>query len=229
MAKLVDKEFGEIDIRKIRSSRSVRVSVAPDGRLRATMPFFASVRSLKNLIESSREEIRRMHTQQMPSIIYRDGMQVGKSHSLLVTSGPALKVRRQKLKILAELPPDTDIEDTGVQTAIRAQVRSALRVEAKHYLPRRLERLAGELDCTYERVRFSHASTRWGSCSSTGTISLNIALMQLPFELIDYVLLHELCHTEQMNHSPDFWNLVAQADPEYLQHRRILKNHSPTI
>lgn len=229
MATLVDEEFGEIVVRKSRTARHIRVTVAPDGRLRASMPFFASMRSLKSLLHSSRPQIRNMLLEHRPKLTYTDGSRIGKSHSLLVAQGTDLKVKREQLKIIVTLPVDMLLESLAVQEKIREQVRSALRIEAKHYLPRRLERLSTQLDCSYEKVRFSHASTRWGSCSSTGTISLNIALMQLPFELIDYVLVHELCHTKQMNHSQVFWNLVERADPEYIQHRRMLKKYSPTI
>lgn len=229
MATFTDDEFGEVTIRKSHRSRHIKISVAPDGRLRASMPAFSSTRGLKRLIADSREEIRSMLAQVAPDTHYEHGMQIGKSHSLLVTEGTKLSVARHQLKLVVTLPPEIRLHDTQAQELLREHIRHALRREAKHYLPRRLEVLAQQLDCQYERVRFSHASSRWGSCSTSGTISLNIALMQLPFELIDYVLIHELCHTKQMNHSQTFWGLVGDADPEYQQHRRAIKKYSPTI
>lgn len=229
MATLTDEEFGEITIRKSHRARHVKISVAPDGRLRASMPAFASTRGLKRLLSDSRDEIRQMLAQQAPGTYYEHGMQIGKSHSLLVVEGAVLAVTRQELKLVVTLPATLKLHDSQVQDLLREHIRTALRREAKHYLPRRLEVLARQLNCQYERVRFSHASSRWGSCSTSGTISLNIALMQLPFELIDYVLIHELCHTKQMNHSKNFWELVATEDPEYMLHRRMIKKYSPTI
>lgn len=229
MAILQDDEFGDITIRKHSRSRHIKISIAPDGTLRASMPTHATLRHLQSMVSGSRTAIRKLLIEQNPQQVYTDGMQIGKSHSLITQRGSTLAVRRQQLKLVVTLPPDHAIDDAATQQAIRQEVRKVLRKEASHYLPRRLKVLASQLNCTYERVRFSHASTRWGSCSSSGTISLNIALMNLPFHLIDYVLIHELCHTKQMNHSPAFWELVKTADPNYLAHRRTLKQFTPTI
>lgn len=229
MATYRDDEFGEIDVRKLRRARYIRVSVAPNGKLRASMPLFASSRGLRSLISESREEIRAMLAVHTKDLIYEDGMRVGKSHSIICIAAPTFRISTKKLRIIVELPDIRDIRLPDIQAAIRDEVRKNLRKEAQHYLPRRLATLANQLGCSYERVRFSHAGTRWGSCSSRGTISLNIALMQLPFELIDYVLIHELCHTKEMNHSQDFWRLVEIGDQNYQAHRKILKTHTPTI
>ncbi len=107
--------------------------------------------------------------------------------------------------------------------------KKILMKKAKAYLPYRLEYFAKLYGYTYERVRFSHANTRWGSCSSNGTISLNIGLMQVPKVLQDYVLLHELAHLHHMDHSAAFWAEVGSHDPRYKEHRRRLKSFSPGV
>lgn len=225
-----DDEFGKITIRRSARATQVRLRVAPDGTLRASLPMYAPTFLVKRLLKTSRPELRDLLLQSQPSTLYQDGMQIGKSHVLTIraTDGP-LSVTRRGQRISVDLPDGKSLEDRDVVRAIRDAVIAALRVEAKSYLPKRLSYLANQYGLTYQKARFSHASGRWGSCSTTGTISLNIALMKLPFELIDYVIIHELAHTRQMNHSPEFWNIVAVGDPNYKLHRRALKQEIPSI
>ena len=226
-----DKEFGKITIRRSARATHVSVRLAPDGTLRASLPLYAPTLLVKHLLRNSRDELRKILAQSKPEYIYKNGMQIGKSHRLIVqiAENQELSVKRHAQKILVKLPQHKQLDNPDVVRKIRDTIISALRIEAKSYLPRRLSYLAQKYSLNYNKTRFSHASGRWGSCSSSGTISLNIALMKLPFELIDYVIIHELSHTKQMNHSPVFWALVATADPNYKVHRRALKLHNPTI
>lgn len=229
MPTIQDEEFGSITVRRSARATQVRLRVSPTGTLRASMPVYAPLFLLKRLIKSSRPQLRAMLQQAQPVVTYHDGQLIGKSHTLIVRTGSRVTVTRSKQRIVVTLPEYKTLHDADIIQKIREVSTAALRTEAKNYLPRRLKYLADAKGFGYEKVRFSHASSRWGSCSSTGTISLNIALMKLPFELIDYVIIHELAHTVHMNHSDAFWRLVAQGDPEYKQHRRLLKNEAPSI
>ncbi len=230
MPTIHDEEFGAIVVRRSPQATQVRLRVAPDGTLRASMPVYAPIFLLKRLIKSSRPQLREMLTQAQPTSSYTDGQQIGKSHTLIVRRGTGTaSVTRNKQHIVVTLPEDKTLADSDVIRMVRDASIAALRIEAKNYLPRRLEYIANNYGFVYNKVRFSHASSRWGSCSSTGTISLNIALMKLPFELIDYVLIHELAHTKEMNHSQEFWALVSRGDPNYKLHRKMLKQEAPSI
>jgi len=230
MPTITDEEFGTIVVRRSTRATQVRIRVAPDGTLRASLPVYAPLFLLKKLVKSSRPQLRAMLQQAQPTVTYENGQQIGKSHTLIVRTGArSLSVTRSKQQIIVSLPPTKTLRDADVVREIRDASRAALRIEAKSYLPKRLAYLADMHGFSYNKVRFSHASSRWGSCSSTQTISLNIALMKLPFELIDYVLIHELAHTVEMNHSTDFWNLVAEGDPSYKLHRKRLKQEAPSI
>lgn len=224
-----DEEFGKITVRRSARASQVRLRVGPDGTLRASLPLYAPTFLVKRLVKSSRHELRTLLEQAQPTTTYTNGMRIGKSHTLLVRSAATPSVQRKGQQIIVTLPPSTTLNSPDIVRMMRDVVITALRVEAKSYLPKRLAFLAKTHGFSYAKVRFSHASGRWGSCSTEGTISLNIALMKLPFELIDYVLIHELAHTRHMNHSPEFWALVAQGDPDYKLHRRALKQEAPTI
>ena len=91
------------------------------------------------------------------------------------------------------------------------------------YIEERLEHYNAHYDFLYKRISVREQRSRWGSCSSEGNLTFNIALLGLRRELRDYVIVHELCHLREMNHSPAFWNLVAETEPNYKALRKELK------
>ncbi len=107
--------------------------------------------------------------------------------------------------------------------------KKMLMKKAKEYLPYRLEYYAKLYGYDYDKCRLTHANTRWGSCSSNRTISLNIGLMKVPEVLRDYVILHELAHLHHMDHSKAFWAEVYEHDKNYKIHEKKLKLFNPGV
>jgi len=106
---------------------------------------------------------------------------------------------------------------------LRAALRRWLKRRAGLLLPPRLTELAGLHGFDFTRVTIRHQHTRWGSCSSLGTISLNAKLMFVAPELVDHVLLHELCHTVHPDHGDGFQTLIASLEPNHRQRRAALR------
>lgn len=120
------------------------------------------------------------------------------------------------------------IKDPTEQRA-RDYQKKMLMKKAKEYLPYRLEYFAKLYGYSYSKCRLSHANTRWGSCSSNKTISLNIGLIKLPEVLRDYVIIHELAHLNHMDHSRAFWQEVGSHDKNYKVHEKKLKFFNPGL
>ncbi|ARU06591.1 hypothetical protein CCO03_02285 [Comamonas serinivorans] len=108
-------------------------------------------------------------------------------------------------------------------TRWHAAVLSWLQGLARRHFAARLDHFAPLVGVRWQRMGLTNARTRWGSASSDGSIRLHWRLIQLPPELADYVIVHELAHLHEMNHSPRFWAIVARVMPDYAQHRRALK------
>ena len=133
-------------------------------------------------------------------------------------------LKRNREAIREKLP----LKDPATQRA-RDYQKKLLAKKAREYLPYRLEYLAKLFGYSYGKCRLTHANTRWGSCSSNRTISLNIGLMKVPEALCDYVIVHELAHLNHMDHSKDFWAEVGRHDKNYKIHEKKLKNYSPGV
>ena len=123
-------------------------------------------------------------------------------------------------------PEGFDMKTKGFQEFVKKMIIETLRKEAKHVLPKRLEELAQRCGFKFNKVSIRNASMRWGSCSGENNISLNLHLMRLPEHLIDMVLLHELCHTIEKNHSKAFWDLLDKVCDNVLTKKKELKAYS---
>lgn len=113
---------------------------------------------------------------------------------------------------------------TSDEAAVRRATQSWLLGQARRQFTRQLDHWAPQLDVRWQRLTVSSARTRWGSASAGGAIRLNRRLIHLPPEVIDYVVVHELAHLHEMNHSARFWQHVAHALPDFEVRRERLKS-----
>ena len=112
---------------------------------------------------------------------------------------------------------------TAIPTGKREYL--ARREEARALVEERLVKWNALYQCDYGRVAIKNTRSLWGSCSRRGNLNFTFALVHLPSQLVDYVVVHELCHLKEANHSKHFWALVAKALPEYKQLRESLRTY----
>jgi len=122
-----------------------------------------------------------------------------------------------KLAARPQLPPLTE-------KALRE-----LAARASEDISRRVARLAPKVGVDFGRITIRSQRTRWGSCSAKGNLNFNCLLMLCPEEIRDYVVVHELCHRKELNHSPKFWAEVEKACPDYVRHRVWLREHGGAL
>ena len=101
--------------------------------------------------------------------------------------------------------------------------------KALQHIPKRVSYYAKQIGVTYEKITIRNQKTRWGSCSSKGNLNFNCLLMLTPPEVIDYVVVHELCHRKEMNHSKAFWAEVEKVIPDYKEQVKWLKENGGKI
>lgn len=101
--------------------------------------------------------------------------------------------------------------------------------QALQIIPQRVAHFALLVGVTYGRITIRNQKTRWGSCSAKGNLNFNCLLMLTPPEVMDYVVVHELCHRKEMNHSPRFWAEVERILPDYKVRRKWLKDHGNSL
>ncbi len=114
-------------------------------------------------------------------------------------------------------------------TPLTEEEISALLSRAKEVIPQRAAYYAAQIGVTYNRICIKRLHSRWGSCSEKKNLNFNCLLMLAPAEVVDAVVVHELCHLKQMNHSPAFYREVLRVFPDYHRHDRWLREHGEEL
>lgn len=206
---LEDKELGRLLVRVNVRARRLTFRTREDA-IHVTVPPGTTIGEVKNAVEQLRPRLRAARQQQSRPLIDLDYRIDTEFFKLSLVGGERdrsfrarnwgkcrLSVRRMQTSQIKKL-----------QAWLRKVIEEALRRNAKIILPPRLYALSLQHNLSYKSVKINSSSGRWGSCSARGNINLSYFLVLLPKHLIDYVLLHELAHTREMNHGERFWALL---------------------
>ncbi|QXL85886.1 M48 family metallopeptidase [Comamonas sp. NLF-1-9] len=157
--------------------------------------------------------------QQAARIVWAEGGQLPWQGGVLTLRCDGLR----RAPLLSGEQLHTGLPPGSPTSVLRARVLAWFQREARAHFAQQVQRFAPRLQVQPARVLLTSAATRWGSASAQGSIRLNWRLMHLRPELIDYVVVHELAHLREMNHSPRFWAIVEQLVPQHRQLRRELR------
>lgn len=226
-----DKDFGKIHFVVRRSARNITMRVKEDG-LHVTTPPYRSITALLEAIAPFRERLRNVCSEVKPKPFDLNFSIEAECFRLKLETSQLknFTVSMRDETVVITCPAHADFTTERVQTLVKNAVMRAMRKKAEEYLPPLVQYWSSLFDLPYNKVTISKARSRWGSCSSKRDISLSFYLMLLPAHLMDYVILHELAHTREMNHGPKFWELLNQlTDGKALVLRKELRMHRPVF
>lgn len=219
------------DVEIIRSKRRKTMALAVgNGTVKVRMPARLALHHAERFIEQKQHWIKAKLAQNPPieDRLYRDGETLpflGNLLTLRISPGNGKnQVRREDDNLFI-----TSRQKLPSQSALKKQVTDWYKQQAGDYLSRRTNELAISSGLRPASVEVKTYKARWGSCTISGKVQLNWKLVMAPTAIIDYVIIHELCHLKQHNHSPAFWQLVGQFDSNFTRHRAWLKGNGQQL
>lgn len=204
----IDKDLGRVAI--LRNVRAKRVIARrKPGYIQLTVPNRFSMTQISDIFREMKPRLEFLP--EKPEVKFT-------ADSLFRTLSFSLRIEKRSVArhymslkdgvLYIVCPQDTDLEDAEVQAMIRNCIEQAMRHEAKRLFGAKLTALAKQYNFMFTGLKINKSRSRWGSCSSKKAINLSYFCCLLPEYLIDFVMLHELCHTVEMNHGERFWQLL---------------------
>ena len=215
-------------------SRSVRLQISREDGLVITVPKAFNQRLLPGILQSKLDWINRT-IERINRLPIPAAKSLPDKLTLLATNETWLIVYRTESGnsiSLAEQPHGRVLIVSGKiggKTAVKRILKGWLKEKAARLLPDWLDRISRKTGLPYQNLTIRDQKTRWGSCSALKNINLNLRLIFLPPHLVDYIIIHELCHTQVLSHSSTFWKLVASFYPQYKEARKQLRELAKEI
>jgi predicted metal-dependent hydrolase len=220
---------GEVTLAKRRGTTNIRLSINAAGKIRVGLPSWTPYAAGITFVKSKSEWISKQLAHHAIDPL-QEGDLIGKAHRLHFLLEPDINAIKTKVAERAiYITSDLSFDHPKVQSRALAAAERSLKNESSKLLPKRLEQLALKNGFSYKDVRVRKLTARWGSCSSAKAITLSYYLIQLPWHLIDYVLLHELSHTEHLHHGKDFWERFTKALPDARKMQKEIRNYRPVV
>jgi predicted metal-dependent hydrolase len=222
-------EIGEVILSKRKGASYMRLSINATGKIRVGMPYWTPYQAGIVFVKSKSAWIK-SHLAQYSIRKLAPGDLIGKSHRLHYVFAEGIyeittRVKDNQVIVTTGL----SLNDMRVQNKIMNACEKALKKDAQQLMPQRLQYLALKYGFSYREVSVRKLTGRWGSCSNKSDITLSYYLIQLPWKLIDYVLLHELVHTKHMHHGKDFWDEFKRILPNAKQLQKEIRAYKPLV
>lgn len=214
--------------------RSLSLQIQPNGDILVKAPLFLPQFEIDRFVKSKEiwidKTLQKIQKHGMHAPLQKHTYQVGDSFYYLGNQYSLKFSNEYKQKLQFEqafIVPDV-IAKKG-KTAIKLAITKWYKNIARDLFEQRLMIFSTNNALKYNEFRLTSAKTRWGSCTSQNNIRLNWKLLMAPIEVLDYVVIHELCHTVHHNHSKSFWDLVISIEPNYKIHRKWLKENGHNL
>ncbi|HZW81863.1 MAG TPA: SprT family zinc-dependent metalloprotease [Candidatus Deferrimicrobium sp.] len=234
---IINSQIIDYELRKNKLSKYIRLTISAKKGLIVTIPHGTSIKSVEQtLIEKRAWILKNLAKANNPHKDHVTLFNLGTKLLFLGKEFP-LEIARENVRSFSvefdqqafKLRIPSDLSQEEEQEGIARILLGWYTQQAKIFIPQRTEQLAKVLQMDYNRVTIKDLKSRWGSCSQLRNLNFNFRLVLAPLYIVDYVIVHELCHLKELNHSKLFWLEVERFCPEYKQHRQWLKTNAQSL
>jgi len=210
-----------VSVRYSKKSKNISIRILKLGKVELVVPIRASLPKAKEFLISKIDWLNKKINQIEEIVIPENQIPIfGKFYDIEHQDsayGTSVITDREKLLVTCPIVIKKDVMRRYLKNTITTEIlKIAAEISAKH-------------EFTYKNIKINDTKTKWGSCSSDKKLKFNWRLVFAPYEIVFYLVAHELCHLKEMNHSPKFWQLVETVDPNYKESRLWLRKNSLSL